>query len=144
MLPVGYKVLAALIHKRLIFCGVDSKISGSQYGFRPRRGCSDALMIIRRMIDAACESKRECLMLVFLDWAKAFDRIETESLLHALRRFGFPEKLVQIIGAIYAGRKFFIHDHAGNSKFFDQNAGIAQGCPFITFFVYYRANSYVP
>ena len=59
LLPVGYKILAALIHQRLLDSGVDGKICSSQYGFRPTRSCCDALMVIRRMIDAAHESKRE-------------------------------------------------------------------------------------
>ena len=84
-------------------------------------------MVIRRMIDAAHESKHEGLMLVFLDWAKAFDRMKTDTLLHALSRFGFPSKLVNMIGAIYRERKFFIQDHAGKSTLFSQDAGIAQG-----------------
>ena len=75
LLPVGYKVLATLIHQRLLDNGVDSEICRSQYGFRPHRSCCDALMVIRRMIDAAHESKHEGPMLVFLDWAKVFDRI---------------------------------------------------------------------
>ena len=56
---------------------------------RPHRSCCDALMVIRRMIDAAHESKHEGLMLVFLDWAKAFDRMKTNTLLHAFISFWF-------------------------------------------------------
>ena len=104
---MGYKILAALIHQRLLDSGVDGKLCSSQFGFRPNRSCCDALMVIRRMIDAAHESKREGLMLVFLDWAKAFDRMKTDTLLLALSRFGFPSKVVNIIGAIYRERKLF-------------------------------------
>ena len=57
LLPVGYKVVAALIHQRLIAGGVDDKISASQFGFLPKRNCMDALMVVRRMIDAANEEK---------------------------------------------------------------------------------------
>ena len=53
LLPIGYKVLAALMHQRLIDSGVDQRIRQSQYGFRPRRNCNDALMVVRRAIDAA-------------------------------------------------------------------------------------------
>ena len=109
------------------------KICSSQYGFRPKRGCCDALMVIRRMIDAAHESKHEGLMMVFLDWAKAFDRMKTDTLLLALTRFGFPSKVVNIIGAIYRERRFFVQDHSGTSSLFSQRAGIAQGCPLSPF-----------
>ena len=58
------------------------------------------------MIDAAHERKSECLSMVFLDWAKAFDRIRGDSLLKALSRFGLPEHVVKMIGSIYAERQF--------------------------------------
>ena len=125
LLPVGYKVLAALLHQRLIDSGVDAKICSSQYGFRPKRNCSDALMIVRRMIDAAYESKHAGLLMVFLDWAKVFDRIKSDSLVLALERFGFSPKVVRIIGAIYQGREFFVQDHSGISSIYVQEAGIA-------------------
>ena len=65
-------------------------------------------MLIRRMIGATHEMKSESMSMVFLDWAKAFDRIRGDSLLKALRRFGLPEQFVNMIGAIYVERKFFI------------------------------------
>ena len=63
LLPTGYKVLAALIHQRLLAGGVDDKIRESQYGFRPKRNCADALTLVRRIIDAAHEKRtvRACL-----------------------------------------------------------------------------------
>ena len=87
LLPVGYKVLAALIHQRLIMGGVDGKITASQFGFRPKRNCMEALMVVRRMIDAANEDKHHGLLVVFLDWAKAFDRIRVGGVVSALKRF---------------------------------------------------------
>lgn len=106
LLPTGYKILAALIHQRLLDGSVDAKIRETQFGFRPKRNCSEALMLIRRMITASHEMKSESLSMVFLDWAKAFDRIRGDSLLKALRRFGLPEQFVNMIGAIYVGRPF--------------------------------------
>ena len=59
--------------------------------------------------------------------------MKTDTLLHALSRFGFPPKLVNMIGAIYRERQFFIQDPAGKSSLFSQSAGIAQGCPLSPF-----------
>ena len=106
LLPTGYKVLASLIHQRLIDGGVDAKIRELQCGLMPKRNCSDTLMLVRRMIDAATEAKEDGLLMVFLDWAKAFDRIKSYSLVKALERFGLPSKVVQLIGSIYENRKF--------------------------------------
>ena len=86
-------------------------------------------MVARRMIDAAHQDKKHGLLLLLLDWAKAFDRVKPQSLVTALRRFGLPSAFVQMIQSIYTCRNFFIQDHAGNSQVLPQSAGIAQGSP---------------
>ena len=68
-----------------------------------------------------------------LDWAKAFDSIDPNSLLHALKRFGLPDKLMQAIAAIYSDRKFFVQDGGHKSAIHDQLFGISQGCPLSPF-----------
>ena len=78
LLAVGYKVLAALLHRKLLEGGSEQRMRASQYGFRPKRGTADALMVVRRMIDAAHQDHSEGLLLLFLDWAKAFDRVKTD------------------------------------------------------------------
>ena len=72
-LPVGYKVLASMLHHRLIGGGADARMRNSQYVVRPGRGPADALMLVRRMIDAAHNSNSGGILLLMLDWAKAFD-----------------------------------------------------------------------
>ena len=133
LLPIGYKILAALIHQRLLDGGVDEKIRESQYGFRPKRNCADALSLVTHIIDAAHENRSEKLIMLFLDWAKTFDRVPGDSLLKVLTRFGIPEYVIKLIGSIYEEREFFIHDYCGDSKICPQRAGIAQGCPFSPF-----------
>ena len=95
----------------------------------------DALMVVRRLIDAANEEQRTGLIMVFLDWAKAFDRLKPDTLVVALRRFGLPEQFVQMIESIYRVRRFFIQDHTGASAEYQQSAGIAQGCPLSPFLI---------
>ena len=129
LLPVGYKVLASILFRRLVQGGAEERMRGSQYGFRPERGTSDALMVVRRMIDAAHQSSTGSLHLLMLDWAKAFDRVKPASLCRALLRFGFPADMCDMISAIYSERYFSIMDHTGQSSVRRQMTGIAQGCP---------------
>ena len=83
-------------------------------------------------------------MMVFLDWAKAFDRIKTDIMCRALTRFGLPLKMVNMIRGIYDGRNFFIADHTGNSCIHEQAAGIAQWVPTFATPLYSGAISDVP
>ena len=45
-----------------------------------------------------------------LDWAKAFDSINSESMLASLRRFVIPEKFVKVVSSIYSGRVFEVRE----------------------------------
>ena len=62
LLAVGYKVLASRLHKRLLDGGCERRMRESQFGFRPKRGTSDALMLVRRMVDAAHMNNRGGLL----------------------------------------------------------------------------------
>jgi len=129
LLCIGYKVLAGILLDRLKQGGADGRIRESQYGFRPKRGTADALFLARRVIDATLASSNGSVLLLLLDWSKAFDRVKPEALLRALDRFGLSEGILAMIGAIYESRTFSIRDGGGRSAVHKQAAGIAQGCP---------------
>ena len=129
LLPVGYKVLAAMLQRRLQEGGAEDRVRNTQYGFRPKRSTVQAIALVRRMFDAAYAAASPGLLAVLLDWAKAFDRIRADSMLDALRRFGLPPEMVEMIAAIYETRHFVLSDPCGNSSMRVQSAGIAQGCP---------------
>ena len=129
LLPVGYKVLAWMLQKRLQAGGAEERIRATQFCFRPKKSTAQALAIMRRIFDAAYSAGKPGMMALFLDWAKAFDRIKIDCLMAALQRFGVPQPLLQLIGAIYDKRMFILRDSSGNSTKRLQRAGIAQGCP---------------
>ena len=129
LLSVGYKILASLLLQRLQDAGSEERIRETQYGFRPERGTADALFLARRLIDAAIERRGGKLLLLMLDWRKAFDRIKPEALIVALRRFGVPTEFSDMIQAIYRVRYFTVREAGCDSDVQLQKAGIAQGCP---------------
>ena len=59
-----------------------------------------------KMIDATYMSKDDQLSMIFLDWAKAFDRVSPPAMLAALRSFGIPQHYADVIGDIYTERTF--------------------------------------
>lgn len=66
-----YKLFAAIIQKRLA-AKLDKHLQQTQYGFRANRSTADALYLIRRIMEYG-EKTTNPLMLVLLDWEKAFD-----------------------------------------------------------------------
>ena len=71
--------------------------------------------------------------LLALDWRKAFDSINPDGLLLALRRFGLPEHFLTLVRAIYRDRVFHVSDSGVTSTEHAQFAGICQGCPLSPF-----------
>lgn len=72
-------------------------------------------------------------LLLALDWRKAFDCISPDRLMIALRRFGLPPKMINVIRAIYTDREFTVLDDGVESSHRSQRAGISQGCPLSPF-----------
>ena len=68
-----------------------------------------------------------------LDWRRAFDSINPESLLLALRRFGIPGEFVAMVRSIYTDREFVVADGGETSDHHRQLSGICQGCPLSPF-----------
>ena len=88
---------------------------------------------VRRAVELAWSQRDGCLHLLALDWRKAFDSINTESLLDALRKFGVPEPFVQMVSSIYSERVFLVTDCGEPSDRHRQSSGICQGCPLSPF-----------
>jgi len=128
VLSIAYKILASMLKQRLLDAGVERQLWRTQYGFRKQRGTVDAIHIARRRIELACAQRRGSVSLLALDWRKAFDCINVQSLLDALRRFGLPEGLVSIVSSIMDGRRFYVRDFGAESKQKLQLSGISQGC----------------
>ena len=127
LLNTIYKLYAAILQKRLA-AGLDEKLWETQYGFRKKRSTAQPLFITRRLQDLA-ESSGDKLFLVFLDWEKAFDKVDQEKLIEAMERVGTPEKAIRILKSFYINPRFRVKDTEGKSTYRRQRAGIRQGCP---------------
>ena len=51
------------------------------------------------------------MLLLMLDWAKAFNRVKLDVMCTALHKFGLPVEMVSVIRTIYESRYFVIYDH---------------------------------
>jgi hypothetical protein len=127
LLNIGFKIFAALIHKRIAGT-LDAHIQQTQYGFRKNRGTQHAIHLIRRLLEQG-ESTTGRLILVLLDWEKAFDKLTREGMFSALQRSGLPPKLLSLLRALYAHPLFYVEIDSAASATYEQRAGIRQGCP---------------
>ena len=122
-----YKLYMILIRQRLQVV-LEDTLTKTQYGFRPSRSTSHALFLTRRMQDIA-EQQGSNLIITFLDWKQAFDKVQHDKLYIALNRLGIHDHLIQVIKNCYRNPCFFVEDEFSKSLPKRQRSGIRQGCP---------------
>ena len=95
--------------------------------FRKGRSCIDQICTLRQILEQSQEWNAS-FYAVFVDFEKAFDSLHRESLWRILRHYGFPEKLVNVIKALYVDFECkVIHDNHLTESF-NVNTGVKQGC----------------
>ena len=114
--------------QKRICLGLDQRVWHTQYGFRKRRSTSQPLFITRRLQDQA-EQTGDKLFLFFLDWKKAFDKIDQEKLMEAMTQPGLPQKMIDVLASFCVNPQFRAKAREGKSAYRTQRAGIRQGCP---------------
>ena len=91
------------------------------------------MLLARRIIDQAHTREDRKILMLALDWSKAFDSVAPDKLIAALRRFGVPEEFCDAIAVIYRDRQFFVRCMGEDSSWWNQAYGIVQGCPLSPF-----------
>ena len=97
LLNAAYKVFSMILLMRLKRAGAEDRLWSTQFGFRSKRSTLDALFVVRKNIEQAWATRNGKLILLALDWARAFDSITPSALITALQRCGIPEVMIQII-----------------------------------------------
>ena len=106
---------------------IESSMIDSKFGCRPGRGTTDAIFIIRQLIEKAKEHQIP-LHFHFIDFKSAFDTIWIEALWKMLLKIGVPNKLVEIIKNLYNKTECSIIAGGELTDWFPVNIGVRQGC----------------
>ena len=94
-----------------------------------------AIFCVRRLQEYA-EQSGQTLLLLFLDWEKACDRLIPGKILEALHRLGVPQELQDLVNALSSSPRFKVKSPTKDSRWHIQETGIRQGCHFRrTFFL---------
>lgn len=122
---------AAKIFMRIIFNRIQDKcdeyLSRSQYGFRKGTGTREAILGLSLIAERYLEVQRD-LYVCFVDYKKAFDRIEHQRLIEVLQEIGLDGREIIIIRNIYWKHKGCVRTENGNTDYIDIQRGVRQGC----------------
>jgi hypothetical protein len=121
-----YKILAKMLAKRIqVFLPLVFR--PNQTGFVEGRNILDNTFLAQEAMDWATESGQD-LMLLVLDFEKAFNKIEWGFLFLALSKLGFSPKWIQWVSSLYwlASSSVKVNDEVG--KDFKLARSVRQGC----------------
>ena len=106
---------------------VEPQLRDQQAGFRSNRLCTDQIATLRIIVEQSIEWNSP-LYINFIDYEKAFDSVDRETLWKLLRHYGIPEKIITLIQSSYQGMSCKVL-HAGQlSESFEVKTGVRQGC----------------
>ncbi|XP_078679467.1 uncharacterized protein LOC144915099 [Branchiostoma floridae x Branchiostoma belcheri] len=126
LLSVPGKVFNRILLERMREA-VDAKLRDEQAGFRKNRSCADQIATLRIIIEQSLEWNSP-LYINFIDYEKAFDSIDRNTLWKILRHYGIPEKIISLIQSTYKDMSCRVL-HAGQlSESFEVTTGVRQGC----------------
>ena len=102
-------------------------INTNQSGFLKGRSISDHIRTLDDIIHTAgkCNSPG---MIVSLDFAKAFDSVDKETILGALRKFNFGNNFIHMVRTIMANTESCVQNGGWLSEWFMTERGVKQGC----------------
>ena len=83
--------------------------------------------MLRNIIEQVIEWNSN-LYICFIDFEKAFDSVHRETLWKLLKIYGIPDKLVNMIKAMYRSSKCAVIDRIETSQWFDVKSRVKQGC----------------
>ena len=127
LLNHDYKILSCVLANRMKKV-LPNIINSGQVGYIKGRFVGQNVRLIEDVIDFA-EKRKKGGAILFLDFFKAFDSVEHNFMLRALKKFGFGESFLKWIETIYRGTSSALIINGCISNRFNIHRGIRQGCP---------------
>lgn len=122
VLKAFLNILQARVFRRL-----DERISNTQFGFRKGLGTREALFSIQVLIQRARDVNADVFM-CFIDFEKAFDKVQHDKLISILRESGIDDRDANIISKLYSQQKAIVRVENETSEEFSIKRGVRQGC----------------
>lgn len=120
------KVFLKIIHQR-IYRKCERDISDSQFGFRQGLGTREAIVATQVLVQN-CYDQRKDVCLCFLDYEKAFDRVQHHKLIQLLRKLDIDQKDIRCIENLYWYQNAQIKVDNNTSNSVQIKRGVRQGC----------------
>jgi len=126
--PILMKIMERIIRKQIVqFLTENSIYNTTQHGFREGRSCLSALLSVYDDILLSLADGSSCVDMIYLDFAKAFDKVDHGILLHKLRDIGITGRLGVWFYHFLSDRSQFVRVAGGTSTDGPVISGVPQG-----------------
>jgi len=106
---------------------IEAVLGEDQFGFRRGKGTRDAIGVMRIIAERTLEIDEEpCVG--FIDWQKAFDRVNWTKLMQILKRNGIDWRERRLISKLYMVQRIKIRLDRGETRSVQIGRGVRQGC----------------
>ena len=120
------KILLHIIKERITPL-IDNHMTDSQFGFRKSKGTLDAIFVLRMVGERMIQHQRESYI-TFIDYTKAFDRVNHEKLIKLLKDIGIPFHKTRLIANMYWNQGAKIRYGDEITECIKIGKGVHQGC----------------
>ena len=104
----------------------NDEISTNQFGFMPGRSTTEAIFLIRHVMERFREQKKD-LHLVFIDLEKAYDKIPRNVMWWSLDKHKISSKYMILIKDMYNNVVTSVRTNDGNTDYFSIKIRLHQG-----------------
>ena len=130
LLSIISKTFTSILNKRLYsWCEEHNKISFEQAAFRKTFSTTDHIFTLRTIIRNRLHSSNGGKVYAcFVDFHKAYDKINRQSLWYVFKNIGISNKLLAMFKTMYNSVRSCVRWNGTLSSFFECPSGLRQGC----------------
>ena len=122
-----YKLYCSvLLHRLERWVDVNDLLVDEQNGFRRGRSCVDHISSLSSIIET--RKLKKCTYAAFIDFSKAYDRINRNMLFSKLSDLGLKGNFYESMKAIYSNVRCSVKVNGVLSDSFNVSSGLKQGC----------------
>ena len=98
-----------------------------QFGFLKKTGTREAIFTLRMLGERYLQIQRD-VYLYFIDYEKAFDKVQHEGIIQALNKHNFGKEYVQLIKNLYCNQNVAVQIGKETTNFKKIQRRVRQGC----------------
>lgn len=120
------KLFLRVLHNRM-YKKLEQHISATQFGFRNGLGTREALFSIQVLIQR-CRDVEVDVFLCFIDFEKAFDRVQHDKMIEILKSTGIDDKDLRFVANLYWQQNATVKVNNKMTENIEIHRGVRQGC----------------